>query len=188
MTPEEYVKNANNRIAAYRYYVAKSKYGDYPTADERQYLSDYKSWLTTHYPGYGDQTPNYNELPSLVRELSATVKNPELAKTDAGKGLAMYLKARQGVIDDARSNGITGWTSARASQDGRSYLADYGKWLTTQHPGFKQMWDWVWSREVHAKTSTSGAPGPTARASAQAASPTTPQPVSSTPWTTQGGR
>jgi hypothetical protein len=179
LTPEEYVKNANNRIASYQYYHEVSKYPN-PTEEEKQYLSDLKGWLTRHYPGFQDVVSPKPGLPAVTRELIDTAKDPQLQKTDAGKGLALYLKARDEAIASARDKGIKGWQTAKATQDERDFLKETGDWVIRHHPEFKQMWDWVWSREIHADSQGASAPEQT---------PVRQQvPVQSTPWTTQGVR
>lgn len=148
LLPKERYALANHRIASMVYEEAKAKVGDSPSADDAEWLREIKNQLMTEYPGYNATTLEKKNPKAIVLELRAALKNPILAKTDAGKGLALYMEARGKAEAEAKNRGRAGFGSSDDTRDIRDWLRDVSLEIEQQHPGFSKLWDLALSKEL----------------------------------------
>lgn len=104
--------------------------------------------------------PDWNALPlgvvpgrpaaERISELERAVADPVLAATDAGKGVAVYLEARETVLERLRA--ATGADNAtlgrREAASYRAFLRQLAQAILREHPGFGAAWSRVLSNEV----------------------------------------
>lgn len=148
LSPDEAARRANDRLAKtiYRHAQETVAPGGVTKADAA-YLRNLRDQLRTEYPGYG---PDYfnRDTPTLIVQLQEAMTDPKLARTDAGKGLKRYFKARDMARAEAARRGL-GWpTTAESAQDLRDYLTNIALETADRHPAFARMWDDLLSQEV----------------------------------------
>jgi len=149
MSADEWSRLMNAVKGDLQYDAAKLEVGeDADTDDGEAYLREVREWIATTYDGWGDRTgiPQKPETDTLIREMYRAVDNEAVRQTDAGRGLALYLEGRDEVLADAESRGVT--LGANEMQGGREYLTELGAWVVGEHPGFKDMFDIIFSREL----------------------------------------
>ena len=105
-----------------------------------------KMALKAQYPGWGTNiagVPQKPELDSVIEEFYKWRNNPILDESEAGKGLALYLKARDNAKLESERLGYSpnGFRSARALSNVRLYLDDYAQWVIEQYPDFQYIWN-----------------------------------------------
>ncbi len=168
-TPKQWLSARNNTIgrAAYNEAVRKIQANRLQRGEdslttynstERVYLRDMKIWLKTEYPGYNVNnvgTPTKGSIEQQISELQTWADDATLAGTGAGKGVALYLQARQQVIDRVTANGYGPTAFQRGNLDGngeqyRQYLRNYAGWLVNQpqYRDFGPVWLGVLSVEL----------------------------------------
>jgi len=151
LAPDEYVRLMNDTKGDLRYQAALAQVGEERNTDNgRAYLAEVREWIYKNYPGWGDSSglPQRPETDVLIREFYDAADNEAVRKTDAGKGLALYLEARDQVLADALERGYAGFADADEMEDGRIYLNEVAAWVTRKHPGFAPIFDVVFSRET----------------------------------------
>lgn len=140
--PEDMVKAANSRIASYLYRKAQAKATDSPA--DQAWLDQVKAALTHDYPGYNEHAGDYLEIPTQIRKISEAVKDPALARTDAGRAAKQYLKARDQALAQADGGALSGANDAHL----RDWLRQVGEALVREHPNFQSMFTYVFSSEL----------------------------------------
>ncbi len=125
---------------------------------EAKYLRDVKLWLMEEYPGYNRPNvgvPTKGSIEQKVAELIGWADNPVLSETSAGRGLAVYLEARQTVIDRVVSLDFSPTSYQSAKLDGRGvryrrFLRETAEWIIAQpqYADFGPMWLSILSREL----------------------------------------
>jgi len=110
--------------------------------------------LKTQYPGWG-----YDDIPGVGRGASVEViieefynwrNNPILSESEAGKGLALYLKARDNAKMESERLGYgpESFRTARSLGNIRLYLNDYANYVIEQYPDFQYIWNSYFKREL----------------------------------------
>jgi hypothetical protein len=110
--------------------------------------------LKKQYPGWG-----YDDIPGVGRGASVEViieefynwkNNPILSESEAGKGLALYLKARDNAKMESERLGYgpESFRTARALGNIRLYLNDYANYVIEQYPDFQYIWNSYFKREL----------------------------------------
>jgi hypothetical protein len=84
----------------------------------------------------------------MVDELYRAVDNPDLAGTDAVKGLKLYLMARDKAMAFAQDEGFDSFRTADDMADARVWLNDIAAGIVDLHPDFEPLWDFVLSHET----------------------------------------
>jgi len=105
-----------------------------------------KMALKAQYPGWGTDIPGVPqkpELDSVIEEFYKWRNNEVLRESEAGKGLALYLKARDNAKLESERLGYSpnGFRSARVLNNLRLYLDDYAQWVIEQYPDFQYIWN-----------------------------------------------
>lgn len=149
LTPEQWTRLMNTVKGNMILEDAKLEVGEDADTDEgEQYLRETREWIADNYDGWGDVAgiPRRPDTDVLMRELYDALDNDAVMATDAGQGLALYLDGRDEVLADAESRGVG--LGSQEMAGGREYLAELGAWVIGEHPGFKDVYDIVLSREL----------------------------------------
>ena len=109
------------------------------------------------FPGYYEPNAGIPQRPDneqLIRELYNWIDTPELFNTNAGQGLARYLRSRNVALASAAQLGISegGFRSAKATRAHRYWLQQQGRYLATMYPEFGPLFDQILLREVEFET------------------------------------
>ena len=160
--PEDFVKEANNRIGMWLYHkqrdnILTSNGGDAPDQGQQAWLNNYKKQLATALPGFNLVPYDDKKLPRTISELEAAAKDPTLASNDATQGLKLYLQSRAEANAQAVEDGYKDTMKARAEAPNRDWLRDEAAAIIKQHPDFAPMWEQVLSHEMVFDSTPAGA-------------------------------
>lgn len=150
LTPEQWLRLSQDRLGNMWMDKARQKVGPDPTDEDRAWLRDIESQIRREYPGFGDRmgVAERADPETVMLELESAVQDDRILDTDAGKGLALYMRARQKIVDYAHDEGYAGINSAQALAGDREWLSGIGNDIAIEHPDFGPLWDQVLSREV----------------------------------------
>jgi len=109
--------------------------------------------LKNQYPGWGNPlvgTPIKASRDQVIDEFYKWENNEFLKSTEAGKGLLLYLEARNQAIAQAKELGFTktSFKQARALSNLRWYLRDTAEYIIGQHPDFQYIWNSYFKQEL----------------------------------------
>jgi len=168
LAPEDFIKEANNRIGMWLYHkqrdkIIQSNGGDSPDSDQNAWLGQYKNALQKHFPGFNLIPYDDKKLPRTIGELIQASSDPKLANTDAAQGLKDYLEFRKQANDVAVSDGYGGqnvlgnaFAKAGAEAPLRDWLRGAAAKVIARHPDFAPMWEQVLSHEMVADVKSGG--------------------------------
>lgn len=149
LTPKEMTLRANARIARHILDRETSRLGTIAdTAQGRTYLADFRQGLAKDFPGFDEQGFDTRAIPNVVAELERASKDPELARTPAGKGLAEYLDTRDAAISAAKGAGLRSPFTAKKAIGLRAYMRSDVQDILKRYPEFRPMWEQVFSHEL----------------------------------------
>jgi hypothetical protein len=148
LTPEEGIKLANARVAQMKYAKAKESVGESPTGPQKQWLREVRDALAEDYPGYEPEKFELGKTEGAIRQLRSALDDPKIAKTDAGQGLAQYMRARDKAMAAAQAQGLAGFGKAKSMAGVRSWLRDIADTITEEHPDFLPLFDRVLDNEM----------------------------------------
>lgn len=155
LTPKEVQSLANARVGNMLYQQAKAKAGT--TAEGQLWLRQVREAIAAKYPGFGETLglAERAKFPQVLAQLEEAAADPLVADTEAGKGLALYLAAREKALASARAlvvNGkpLTGFGKAKAARPIREWLQAVAAALGERHPDFAPLFDQALSREFEA--------------------------------------
>jgi hypothetical protein len=167
LSPEQWAKVANARLAALQYghaldKVDKINNGQAPDAGQRAWLSAKKRQLMQQYPGYEESLYGGNGLPSrpepklLTDEAAQAAKDPTVQSTDAGQGLVSYL-AKQALVErEWKAAGYTQGTWQTSAGDYaislRNWMREQAAKVEKQHPQFGPLFEDVFGRAMRDDT------------------------------------
>ena len=105
-----------------------------------------KMSLKGQYPGWGTNVagvPQKPELDTVIQEFYRWKDNTVLSESEAGKGLALYLKARDNAKLESERLGYSpnSFRSVRGLVNIRQYLEDYAEYTIQQYPDFQYIWN-----------------------------------------------
>lgn len=149
LTPDEWRRLGENHLGQMILDNAKAQVGVDPTPEDQQYLDDLKDWVYKNYPGFNDfrGIEGRADPEVVMRELQAAVNDPKVNKTNAGKGLVAYMKARDDVMGTVADNGDKTFQGQDYAGD-RQYLFDTGQFLSKKYKDFEALWNRVLRNEV----------------------------------------
>lgn len=162
LTPEQWAKLSNARLAGLQYGRAKDKVnevsGGKPTDAQKAWLATVKQNLINEYPGYEDALYGGSGLPGrpqaklLVDEAKKAINDPIVQGTDAGKATKTYMDQRDKVdqawIASGYKTGSWGQSTSGYAVQIRAYLRKLGSELVKGHPQFSGIFDGVLDREM----------------------------------------
>lgn len=146
-TPEELIQLTNQRLGTMVMAQAKASVGEKPTPAEKQWLRTISDRVEQEYPGFNATPANMREQKLALQKTLRAIDDPVIAQTDAGKGLAIYVTARQKAIEAAQERGFKTFASSPDTQDLRDWLEGIAGGITDEHPDFAPLYDQVLSRE-----------------------------------------
>lgn len=156
LTVEEMVAEANNRIGAHQYKLMSQQIDEANTAAgrasrndiQRAALRQIRSVLADAYPGFNTFPFDDKKVPVQVKELVAAASDPVIARTDAGKGMKIYLEQRAAVLKAAQGMGLAGFATAKQTAPLRAFLRTAATVIIAEHPDFAPVWEQVFAREM----------------------------------------
>ena len=109
--------------------------------------------LKDRYPGWGNPlvgTPIKASRDQVIDEFYKWQNNEFLKSTEAGKGLMLYIEAREQAIAQGKALGFTksSFKSARGLSNLRWYLRDTAEYIVSQHPDFQYIWNSYFKQEL----------------------------------------
>lgn len=147
LTFKQWTERANDRVGSMIYYTQKDQFGPRPTPRQQEWLSGFRDYLATEYPGFDPMASDPGKRKRTIQQFYEAAAAGDLNATPAGRGIATYLAARDQAIAKARAGGIKGWENAKKTRSIRAWLRKIGAQLSTQYPGFDRAWESVFSRE-----------------------------------------
>jgi hypothetical protein len=108
---------------------------------------DYKAQLAVLNKAYkvvGQSPNNNNNNDHTINELRLALQHPELANTQAGRGIAVYLQLRDNALAASSGNSLGGAGDAPL----RAWLRQQGEDLMSSYKEFKTVWAQVFESEV----------------------------------------
>lgn len=152
LTPEQMVALHNDFLGSLAYNEAKRKVEGRNDPAAQIWLAQQKDALAEEYPGFETYLP-LKERPrtdDMVAELQQAVANPTVRETNAGKGLHLYLQARQRAMDAASRlpGNVKTFKSAKAARSIRDWLRYTAFEVLKQYPEFAPVYTNVFQREM----------------------------------------
>lgn len=150
LTPEQAVQLANNRIASHLFAQVTEIVGPNPDEAGRAKLRAIKEALRDEYYGFDLEvrgTGKRIERKDAIAELARAVKNPKIARTDAGQGLKLYLQARQVAVE--KGGTPTSFQRNKSMKGTRDALRAIAASVIEEHPDFEGLWQQVFSNELN---------------------------------------
>lgn len=153
ITPDQWEMLRDNTLANHYYENEIRKLGpdaDSPSDAQAKWLRDQRAAITEAFPQWGNRT-GLDERPEtdiLVRDLYRAADDPYLSTTEAGKALKMYLTQRDKAQQQAESMDLASFRTSKRLSGTRTWLRSQAEALVEQYPAFKQIYDFVLSREL----------------------------------------
>lgn len=148
VSPEDAVQKTNQRIASARYGQYREQVGDRPSDEQQAWLRQVQQALRDKYPGYSPEPDGIADKDRAVQQLIEASTDPTLSATDAGQGLAVYLRYREQAMQQAQAAGLAGFSTAKSAAPLRAWLRSAGEAAAQKHPGFAPMWQRVLQGEM----------------------------------------
>lgn len=157
LTPREQIAQAENRLGFYIYNQAQQtlydKNGGGPlNSAQHAILGQLRDALQKEYPGFdsfaAQPYDTAKRRAAAVDELTQAVKDPTIANTDTGQAVAQYLAVRDAAIAKAQSMGVKTPFTANRTLPLRTLLRTAADRLIADSPGFRSVWDNIFSREL----------------------------------------
>ena len=148
LTDREMVAQAEFRIASSKYRMLKNQLGNSPTANQREWLSQWKDQLYKQYPGYFTSAGyDPTEFPRKIKQMQDMITNPALKDNAAAIALKQYLPARDKALASVASSGYKN-LSSKAAQPLRDWLSSIASMLVVQTPEFARIFEQELASEV----------------------------------------
>jgi hypothetical protein len=148
LKPEEAERLANHRVAEMVWRTAKDKIGANATQAQQDYLNTLKDKLLKAYPGFEPTPRDISKVPRMITQITQAMTDPKMSETDIGQAAQVYLAARNKAMGAAKAAGDKTFATATGQVGTRNWLRNVGKALVQIEPGFAEMWDQVFSREM----------------------------------------
>jgi len=152
---EQWAVVRNQTLGRIQYQRAKNLVGSRTDVYARQYLAQKRAWLATQYPGYG--MPNVGtvvtpDAPMTMAELLRWADEPRLANSDAGQGLAVYLRWVQWAERTSQAAGLSpnGYKTAERMRPIRLMLRQQAERIMVRNPDFAGIWKYILSPQLDA--------------------------------------
>lgn len=147
LTPEEMVSAAENSIGLAYYKDMKNYLGPVITAQERQYLSQYRKKIQERYRGFGSTAYDPNKTPRMIQSLFEAAKRDDLKGNKIAEALNYYEKIRNAALAEAVNRG---YSTLRSSDlvDLQQYVAEYAAIIISETPEFARVYERVLAQEL----------------------------------------
>lgn len=148
LTDRELVAQAEYRIGMAKYREQKAKLGPSPSANQREWLSQWREQLYKEYPGFLTNSKfDPNAFPRKIEQMRQMVTDPALADNDSAQALSQYLNYRDQALARAEQAGYKSLDS-KAAQPLRDWLSSIAFALSQEAPEFARIYDRELSYEV----------------------------------------
>ena len=132
---------------------AKRTVGDRTDFEARRWLNAYRLELMERYEGYNSPILGVAQKPNrdaLIREFEQWQFNPAISQTDAGQGIAQYMRARELAQREMVAQGFqpSSLATSQAGQVYRDWLRTQAQNILLANPSFGPVWVEVFSREI----------------------------------------
>jgi transposase len=157
LTPEQWIMRRNDTLGRILYEKARREIdeglGIAPSQGKTIALRMVRQHLIDRFPGYkvpivgAPQTPSVDQKVRELEEVWPTI--PELANSDAGKALAIYLQVRQQMQRAAEAQGYSpsGLFTANSTLPYREELRRLSAYLIQKYPDFQYLYRLVLEHE-----------------------------------------
>jgi len=159
VTPQQHTRMWNDTLARLVYDNARNQadtmFGESNTEPKTAWLKFYREFLRDKFPGYGRSNVGLPEKATIamkIEELERWETNDKLKDTEAGQGLALYLRAREQIHAITRE---LGYDPASLNRDidklrpVQALLRQRGMQIAKEHPDFGHLWVLVLQYELH---------------------------------------
>jgi hypothetical protein len=154
-TPAEQLALANDFLGRVQWEQAKKIAAGRPGPVTGIWLAQVRTQIAAEYPGFdgwvsqriAEQHPTAEQT---ITELRDAVNNPELAQTDAGRGIIKYLSAitvAEQLVTQLPGN-VRRYQQAKSAAPIRALLRSAAREIIAQHPDFARVWTGVFEREL----------------------------------------
>lgn len=148
LSPDEIRRLAQQRIGSSLFRAARKQVGPYPSAEAREILKKYRSFLHKKYPGFPlvaefEVGAYYNQ----VADLKELVLDRRVAGDEGAEAVKQYLIAREQAI---AASGVSeqGFRTARSAERYRMGLEALALSLSERYPNFARIYDRLLASEV----------------------------------------
>ena len=153
LKPEQWIQEQNNFLGRLAYERAKRTVGDRTDFEARRWLNAYRLELMERYEGYNSPILGVAQKPNrdaLIREFEQWQFNPAISQTDAGQGIAQYMRARELAQREMVAQGFqpSSLATSQAGQVYRDWLRTQAQNILLANPSFGPVWVEVFSREI----------------------------------------
>lgn len=152
LTPEQYVRAANDRIGKMIFYAQKDRLGPDPSQEQRQWLSRLRDAVRQAYPGFDEALPGKPDQETVkkkfIPEIERAVNDPALADNRVAQAAKVYLQARAQAQAAAEAAGYQGFQQPKDMEATRDWLRRIADALSRAVPDFAPMWDRAFEREM----------------------------------------
>jgi hypothetical protein len=148
LSTAEMLAGAQNRIGMSIYREKRNQLGDTITAPQREWLSQWRVYLNSKYPGFPVQADfNPGEFENTITELKSIIQDDRLKDNDVADAISQYLTARDSALAKAGSANLKSLDSAKA-QPLRDWLSSIAQVLVQQTPEFSRIFEDKLAAEV----------------------------------------
>lgn len=155
LQPEEAIRRANSNVArmivdtaldVVRPRGADDKRPRKGSKEGEEQLRNLKAKLAEDFPGYSSSFSN--STPAMLEDLKRASVDPQLAKTPAGQGLAIWLQARDLAEQTAQERFGVSWKQAQSSREIRENMRVLAERLSEDFKGFSNIYERALEREM----------------------------------------
>lgn len=150
VSPSQDVAITQQRMATAIYNHLKEQVAGRTDAAAREWLSNAREKLAQQYPQFISTypAPDQGTTQQQVQRLQAAAVDPQVLKTEAGQGLALYLAARDKAMQAAKAGGLASFATAKSAAGIRSWLQGVAAQITTAYPDFQTLYQQVFAHET----------------------------------------
>ena len=150
LTPSAWLNLRNETLKTMALNYVSDQIGNSPTQQQTNYLRNIRIQLDDELPSSTVDIPQKPSTDEVIKELQDAVQVKELANTNAGKGIAAYLQARDIAMNQAKAYdpNLAGFQSSQALYGTRQWLSQVGHQIMSQDKDFETVWNSVFSREL----------------------------------------
>lgn len=152
LTPEQFVRAANDKVGKMVFYNAKDRFGPAPSKQQREWLSGFRQVLRKEFPGFDETLPGKPDQETIknkyIPQIAEAVNDPKLADNKVAQATKVYLLAREKATAAAQAAGYAGFTQSKAAAPIREWLRNFSDVLVKEVPDFAAMRDRIFDREM----------------------------------------
>jgi len=148
LTDREIIAEAQNRLGSARYRDARLKVGAYPSAEQKEWLREYRDRLAVNYPGFPRVAQfEVGKLEGQIDQLRLAVTDRQVQDSPIAEAITKYLSYRDQALGQLAKYGLVSLQS-KTAEPLRDWLAGMAYQLVLATPEFGRLYDRVLSPEV----------------------------------------